>query len=183
MKMKKLKEKDMTQQILTISKASLLKNLCNHEEGEIAYAADEDKYYKYEDGSWNETELEEAPTRQELKMTIYDMNKQLAKQMPPYDEQQIEDVKKKLREWKQDDVNLYMLYGKEISYFTLFQKQILAKDNFVEAVFTCLNNLTDKIYSFEIVDDNAIEFWVDYEDEATCMYLFNYDAGVVIYNG
>ena len=36
---------------------------------------------------------------------------------------------------------------------------------------------------FEIVDDNTAEIWVKYEDDATCMYLFNYDAGVVIYNG
>lgn len=172
----------MAQQILTISKASLLPNLRNHEEGEIAYAADTDKYYKYENDAWVETEIENPPTREQLNMTLYDMNKQLAKQMPLYDEAHLKDMAESLRSWKRDDVNLYMLYGKEISYFTLFQKHVLAKDNFIQALFECLNSF-EGIYSFEIVDDNTAEIWVKYEDDATCMYLFNYDAGVVIYNG
>lgn len=172
----------MAQQILTISKASLLPNLRNHEEGEIAYAADTDKYYKYENDAWVETEIENPPTREQLNMTLYDMNKQLAKQMPLYDEAHLKDMAESLRSWKRDDVNLYMLYGKEISYFTLFQKHMLAKDNFIQALFECLNSF-EGIYSFEIVDDNTAEIWVKYEDDATCMYLFNYDAGVVIYNG
>lgn len=172
----------MAQQILTISRASLLQSLRNHEEGEIAYAADTDKYYKYTEGEWIETEIENPPTREQLNMTLYDMNKQLAKQMPLYDEAHKKDMAESLRAWKKDDVNLYMLYGKEISYFTLFQKQVLAKDNFVQAVFACLDSF-EGVYSFEIVDENTAEFWVKYEDDATCMYLFNYDAGVVIYNG
>lgn len=172
----------MAQQILTISKASLLPNLRNHEEGEIAYAADTDEYYKYENDTWVETEIENPPTREQLNMTLYDMNKQLAKQMPLYDEAHLKDMAESLRSWKRDDVNLYMLYGKEISYFTLFQKHVLAKDNFIQALFECLNSF-EGIYSFEIVDDNTAEIWVKYEDDATCMYLFNYDAGVVIYNG
>ena len=172
----------MAQQILTISQASLLQSLRNHKEGEVAYAADTDKYYKYEEGEWKETEIENPPTREQLNMTLYDMNKQLAKQMPPFDEARIKAMLESLKEWKQDDVNLYMLYGKEISYFTLFQKHVLAKDNFIQALFECLNSF-EGIYSFEIVDDNTAEIWVKYEDDATCMYLFNYDAGVVIYNG
>ena len=173
----------MAQQILTISKASLLPNLRNHEEGEIAYAADTDKYYKYENDAWVETEIENPPTREQLNMTLYDMNKQLAKQMPLYDEAHLKDMAESLRSWKRDDVNLYMLYGKEISYFTLFQKQILAKDNFVQAVFKCIDDLGGVIYSFEVVDEDTVEIWIEYEGDATCMYLFNYDKGVVIYNG
>ena len=173
----------MAQQILTISQASLLQSLRNHKEGEVAYAADTDKYYKYEEGEWKETEIENPPTREQLNMTLYDMNKQLAKQMPPFDEARIKAMLESLKEWKQDDVNLYMLYGKEISYFTLFQKQALAKNNFVQAVYACLQDLTDTIYSFEIVDSNSCEIWINYENDATCLYLFNYDAGVVIYNG
>jgi hypothetical protein len=76
-----------------------------------------------------------------------------------------------------------MLYGKEISYFTLFQKQMLAADNFTSAVFKCLNNLGNDIRVFEVIDENTLEIWIGYEDDVTCMYLFNYDEGVVIYNG
>lgn len=172
----------MAQNILTISQYSLLDKLRNHEEGEIAYAADTEKYYKYEKGKWSETEIENPPTRQEMQMTLYDMNKQLAKQQPLFDEARVKDMAESIRSWKKKDVNLYMLYGKEISYFTVFQKQALAADNFVQALFRCLDSF-EGVYSFEIVDEDTIELWVKYEDDATCMYLFNYDAGVVIYNG
>lgn len=170
-------------QILRISKGSLLNSLRNHKEGEIAYAIDENKYYKYTDGSWMETVIEETSSNTEMKMTVYDMNKQLAKQQVPYDESRKRDMADSLRAWKRNDVNLYMLYGKEISYFTLFQKQILAKDNFVQAVFKCIDDLGGVIYSFEVVDEDTVEIWIGYEGDATCMYLFNYDKGVVIYNG
>ena len=174
----------MSMQILTISKASLLKSLQIHNEGEIAYAVDEDKYYIYQDNTWQETILENAPSKSELNMTLYDMNKQIAKQLNPYNQNQIDEAKKEIREWKQDSVNFYMLYGKEISYFTLFQRQILAKNDFINAVFECLNDLCEgKIYDIEIKNEDAIEIWIDYEGEPTCMFLFNYDKGVVIYNG
>lgn len=174
----------MSQQILTISKASLLNNLQIHEEGEIAYAVDVETYYIYKDGIWQETILENAPSKSELNMTLYDMNKQIAKQLKPYSQDQIDKAKEEIKNWKQNNVNFYMLYGKEISYFTLFQRQILARNNFIDAVFECLNNLcNNKIYDIEIKNEDAIEIWIDYEGEPTCMFLFNYDKGVVIYNG
>ena len=170
-------------EVLTISKASLLSALQNHEEGEMAYAVDEDKYYLYSNGVWQETTVENAPTKEQMKMTLYDMNKQVIKQMPVFDEIRVKDAMDTTRTWKNPLVNLYMLYGKEISYFTLFKKQVLANDDFVIAVFKCLNDLGGKIYSYEVVDENTIEIWIDYEGDATCLYLFNYDAGVVVYNG
>ena len=173
----------MSQQILTISRASLLNSLQIHEEGELAYAVDVEKYYVYQNGSWVETEVEGAPSKQEMRMTVYDMNKQVIKQLPSFDETRIKDAMETLLAWKKKDVNLYMLYGKEISYFTLFQKQMLAADNFVSAVFKCLRNLGNDLRVFEVIDENTIEIWIGYEDDVTCMYLFNYDEGVVIYNG
>ena len=114
----------MSQQILTIRRASLLDSLQIHEEGELAYAVDVEKYYVYQNGSWMETEVEGAPSKQEMRMTVYDMNKQVIKQLPSFDETRIKDAMETLLAWKRKDVNLYMLYGKEISYFTLFQKQM-----------------------------------------------------------
>lgn len=171
-------------EILTISRANLLDALRNHEVGEIAYAADVDKYFVYtEEGKWEETTIENPPSKESLKMTLYDMNKQLIKQMPIFDEARLKDAMETTRAWKKPLVNLYMLYGKEISYFTLFKKQVLANDDFVLALFKCLGDLGGQVYSFEVVDEDTIEIWIDYEGEPTCMYLFNYDAGVVIYNG
>jgi hypothetical protein len=175
----------MATDILTISSYSLLSKLMNHKDGELAYVIDEDAYYAYseERGTWEVIELENAPTKEQLKMTMYDMTKQVIKQLPPFDETRKKDMADAIKAWKRDDVNSYMLYGKEISYFTLFQKQVLAGKNFIQALFYCLENISDAIYEYEIVDENTVLIWLDYQGDATAMYLFNYDEGVVIYNG
>jgi hypothetical protein len=77
----------------------------------------------------------------------------------------------------------YMLYGKEIGYFTLFMR-----DNYnweIEtlslAVIECLANV-GIVYSIELTaNKDAVEIWVkDTEkDIITCMYLFPYDNGIV----
>ena len=77
----------------------------------------------------------------------------------------------------------YMLYGKEIGYFTLFMK-----DNYnweIEtlslATMECLANI-GAVYSIELTaNKDAVEIWVkDTErDMVTCMYLFPYDNGIV----
>ena len=71
----------------------------------------------------------------------------------------------------------YMLYGKEISYFTLFR--IFDSIRFGNEVIDCLNNVGDiKAIDFTEPED-AIEIWVETEDGPTCLYLFPYDSGVV----
>lgn len=117
-----------------------------------------------------------------LELGLYDLNKQIISQLPALTDFSNAIINiRKLHEkyWNK----YYMMYGKEISYFTLFQKQMLAADNFVSAVFKCLRNLGNDLRVFEVIDENTIEIWIGYEDDVTCMYLFNYDEGVVIYNG
>ena len=71
-----------------------------------------------------------------------------------------------------------MLYGKEISYFTLFKlKQV---DSFPHEAIDCLQNI-GPIKAIDLTEDkDAIEAWVMADDEATCLYLFPYDMGVVV---
>ena len=72
----------------------------------------------------------------------------------------------------------YMLYGKEISYFTLFR--VIDSDYFGYEVIECLKNIgAIKAIDFTETKD-AIEIWVENEnDEPTCLYLFPYDNGIV----
>ena len=71
----------------------------------------------------------------------------------------------------------YMLYGKEISYFTLFR--IFDSTYFSDDVIDCLNNVGDiKAIDFTEAQD-AIEIWIQDEDGPTCLYLFPYDMGLV----
>jgi hypothetical protein len=72
----------------------------------------------------------------------------------------------------------YMLYGKEISYFTLFRMD--KPEWFFEELTLCLHSV-GVIRAVDMTEDeSAIEVWVvDSNNEATCMYLFPYDNGLV----
>jgi hypothetical protein len=72
----------------------------------------------------------------------------------------------------------FMLYGKEISYFTVFkiiEPQYLGED----VLSCCLNVGPVKVMDLTEAGD-AVEIWVQPEnDEPTCLYLFPYDSGIV----
>ena len=71
----------------------------------------------------------------------------------------------------------YMLYGKEISYFTLFK--IVEPQYFSYEVIECLKNIGD-IKAIDLTEDkDAVEIWAMADGEATCLYLFPYDLGIV----
>ena len=74
-----------------------------------------------------------------------------------------------------------MLYGKEISYFTLFSKstQISEFETLGEAVIECLEDIGEVRAATHTEDGMAFEFWSEYEDTVTCLYLFPYDAAIV----
>lgn len=78
--------------------------------------------------------------------------------------------------------NFYMLYGREINYFTVFAKhENWELETLALAVAECLANI-GVIYSIEITaEKDAIEIWVKdtHQDLLTCMYLFPYDSGIV----
>lgn len=70
-----------------------------------------------------------------------------------------------------------MLYGKEISYFTLYK--IIKPQCFGNEVIDCLKNIgIIKAIDFTETQD-AIEIWVEDDNGPTCLYLFPYDNGVV----
>ena len=76
-----------------------------------------------------------------------------------------------------------MIYGKEISYFTVLKPEDSEADyeNFGGAIISLLAGITETIYALDIIDDNTVEIWINYEGNPTVMYLFNYDGGIVTY--
>lgn len=158
--------------VLKVKNIEILNALQNHQEGEVAFCEDEQQYMTYKDDQW-------VPASS-LQLNFYDLNKQIVSQLPPFDEVRINDAKDTLTAWANSSV--YMLYGREISYFTVFQKQDEGEfETLADALFECLKSVSEKIYAFDIVDDSAIEIWLDYEGEATVLYLFDYKEGVVTY--
>ena len=81
------------------------------------------------------------------------------------------------------DNKCYMLYGKEIGYFTLFMRDAYnwEIETLDLAVMECLANV-GPVYSIELTaEKDAVEIWVKdiHQDLLTCMYLFPYDSGIV----
>ncbi len=111
-----------------------------------------------------------------INIGLYDINKQIINQLPILNNlNDKEDLFNILHE--KFNNTFYMLYGKEISYFTLFK--IVNKENFYKEVIECLNNVGD-IKAIDLTESkDAIEIWIQDEDESTCLYLFPYDNGIV----
>jgi hypothetical protein len=130
------------------------------------------EYLIWKDDNWMKINMENS----NINIDLYDMNKQIISQMPVLDN--LED-----KEYLVDNLHAkfenfyYMLYGKEISYFTLFK--INESKYFGKEVIECLKDV-GYIKAIDLTDTgDAIECWIENEQGPTCLYLFPYDAGVV----
>ena len=117
----------------------------------------------------------------ELQMNLYDVNKQIISQLPSLDEQQMEAAKKVIRDYIVNGAQeFYMLLGRDINYYTVFQ--ITGEGNSAaNEILECANYLGD-IKSVEKTEDGAVEIWVHSREEdstPTVLYLFIYDLGVI----
>jgi hypothetical protein len=70
-----------------------------------------------------------------------------------------------------------MLYGKEMSYFTLFH--IIDASKFGKEVLDILKEI-GPIKAIDLTSTfDAVEIWLHYMDSPTCLYLFPYDTGLI----
>ena len=168
--------------MITVRHYKDLKALQFHGEGETAYVESDKKGYIYHEGKWVQINANESG----IKMNLYEINKSIYSQMDPLTDDSLEYLKRDIN--KGLTGNYYLLYGKEISYFTLFEKRkvvtdMLKNESLGDMVLECLKSF-EKIYSYEFKDDeNVIEIWVHNSKDnlATVLYLFNYEDGVVYY--
>jgi hypothetical protein len=112
-----------------------------------------------------------------LELGLYDLNKQIISQLPALEDFSNAIINiRKLHEkyWNK----YYMMYGKEISYFTLFE--VCGLNDFGQDIIDCCINV-GTIKSMDMTEtEDAIEIWVQPEEaEPTCLYLFPYDSGLV----
>ena len=115
---------------------------------------------------------------------LYELNRSIIEQQGIIKE---EDITRAMNDIKylvaSTDNKCYMLYGKEIGYFTLFMRDSYnwEIESLDLAVMECLVNV-GPIHSIELTaGKDAIEIWVKdtQQDLLTCMYLFPYDNGIV----
>ena len=144
-------------------------------EGEIVQTED-GKYQVFKNGELHDLKMEGS----NLELGLYDLNKQIISQLPPLTDEELDKKIDVIDDSYIKCVNdFYMLYGKEISYFTLFK--VDEPTHFAETVLDCLNEIGE-IKAIDPTEDGfAIEIWVQPTDEEpTCLYLFPYDNGLVV---
>ena len=145
-------------------------------EGEIVQDTVTGSFCIWHEDQWQTIKMENSG----ITMGVYDMNKQIIAQMPELtDLTNAHQAIDKLQETHYD--TYFMLYGKEISYFTLFK--LLDSQYFANEVIACLKNI-GAIKAIDLTEANdAVEIWVETENGPTVLYLFPYDNGVVCVTG
>lgn len=150
------------------------------ENGAIFKVATGDTYV-YHDGDFSLLKMDSSG----LNMSLYDLNKAAIAQLTSLDNEQIWE---KCRVYAKDlydeyEDNYYMLYGKEIGYFTLFHINYDLQYSIEHIGFEleqCLKNLSSNIKSIDWNEDGtALEIWLEYNGDITCLYMFPYDSGVI----
>lgn len=115
-------------------------------------------------------------------LSLYDLNKQLIAQLSDLTDQEIEEKRAILREFKEArEAQFYMLLNNEIRYYTLFEinEDFLNTYPFEQEVIHCLLSL-GPIKAIDLNSDGVIEAWVDNADAGIIvLYLFPYDEGVI----
>ena len=166
--------------ITQIKKLKTLNALQNHDENEIIFCEENEKYYTWqENDGWQEVQI----NGNGVSMNLYELNKSIVNQLTPLTISEILDKAQIIEDMHNTVRNIhYMLLCKEYNYYTIFE----ADDNPIVtlkvAVCDILEELGD-IYSIEDKGDGAIELWIKpfNKEEPFVFYFFPYDKGVVYY--
>lgn len=150
----------------------------------IIYVEDKEGFFQKTPEGWEKTQIK-GTTNSNIQMSLYDMNRSLIEQLGPLNKNIYSEKINLINQYRYDTNNIaYMLYGKEISYFTVFVDNDIPNINVTlgETIFQCLENVGE-IYSIELTENkDAIEFWVKTNEQITCLYLFPYDSAFVEYH-
>lgn len=113
-------------------------------------------------------------------MDLYTLNKNLVEQLP--DMEDFTTSIELINAFSRSKSNkCYMLLGKDISYYTVFERALGLTESIGEAAIDCLKNIGASIKSIEETEDGtAIECWVIPTDaeKPVVLYFFPYDYGV-----
>lgn len=154
------------------------------QDGDVVFVEDTKDFFIYHDENYTL-----IPKEANLALSLYDMNAQIMNQLPTLSKEDMQAKKQTFKDFlRKTENNFYMLYGKEISYFTIFHNldpdigyigyQIYT--DFYEVLLECLHNIGE-VKSFDLTEaEDAFEVWVKVdEDKTTCLYFFPYDSGIV----
>lgn len=124
-----------------------------------------------------------------LGMSLYDVNKNFMADQPALSQDELTASLKVIEDYIFDtykNSTYFMLLCKELSYYTVFVRDSESSTNILtDEVLNCLQWIAKDILSIELnTTNNTPEIWIRTpEEEVVCMYLFNYDNGVIDFGG
>ena len=124
-----------------------------------------------------------------LGMSLYDVNKNFMADQPSISQDELTASLKVIEDYVFDtykNSTYFMLLCKELSYYTVFVRDSESSTNILtDEVLNCLQWIAKDILSIELnTTNNTPEIWIRTpEEEVVCMYLFNYDNGVINFGG
>lgn len=154
-------------------------------EGTIAISGEDQKQYCYTGNEWvmigtTTNNLSDNSTTFQTGMNLYDFNKNIMIQMDPINEEELNKLMSSINEISEYGM-YYMLLCKDYNYYTIFHKNIppIISTGSVASMVIILCQELGSIVGWEKNSDNAIEIWINIDNESYCFYLFQYDAGIV----
>lgn len=153
-------------------------------DGEYAVCTDEKTAYRYTEGSWVQLDGNKDA---KLFVSLYELNKTLYKSMPEITFNELQEKKKELRKWIDEQKSKYfMLLCRERSDYTVFHIYVpILIDPTVLPIereiidIVCSRGRVKAMETIEDNSENVIQFWVE-DNDAVYMYaLFPYDVGVI----
>lgn len=163
--------------LFNVPNKTMLHGLANHAPGEVAFCEEEQKYMIYKDEEWQELELSQTP--QDVTMTAYEINRQIYENMPAMED--FTEISKQIDELVTKS-DCWLLFCKEIGYFSLFNKKENCGESFSEVFIDCLKYISKEVKEIEILDNGSVEIWFTTQNDiTTVMYLFDFKEGLVYY--
>ena len=169
--------------LVIVKNKKIMDALVIKEPDDIFYCEEEKEYYKWDEG-WHSAN-EEVQLAGGLSMKTRELIANSIQEFEPYPNP-VEKFEQAIMHWHGCTHSSYfLLYGKLISYFTFFVSSPFdSEEKFIDLLFECISNVGELIYVEDIEKGQPIIFWVKTpEGLITELYLMDYSAGVVHFNG
>ena len=118
-----------------------------------------------------------------LGMTEYEINKMIMAQLPSLiTEAQLKKGKELIKEFTHrhiTSVGYYMLLGRDINYYTVFEVCDEYEEKVEDIVIECLQNIGVIQCIDNSADNHSIECWIKNDKGTFALYLFDYSEGVI----
>jgi hypothetical protein len=147
-------------------------------DGELATCTDSKQTYVGKNGAW-----ERIDAKSSVSMSLYDINKSTMFQMKSLNLKKRLEAVEIIKEFcgGATSDNYFMLLCRDLNYYTIFpvRNNDANSQTVSSAVLACAEDMGQIVSVERNTDTNSIEIWIKTNDDAYCMFFFDYTKGVI----